>query len=245
MREVTGVKKDGMKDLRPPERTFSEEIGKSCGKVPSQEDVGRIVSYLSDPKCVIKERDRLAALLTVYTVQRRHGVALARKDQFESAGELGGLWKLPPIQRKTASSKARRGIDVGSHVIPLPPAAWSIVLQAVALSQTDYLFPSFRARRQGQESNHLDASTITQTFALIPGNEFSPHDMRRGFGTTYGREAKLKLDEIKTILDHNEGVQSGDVTATHYAFLDGTHAKWLLMKGWCDWIGESRRFSGI
>ena len=60
--------------------------------------------------------------------------------------------------------------------------------------------------------------------------------MRRAFGTTYARSARLKLSDVKQILDHAEGVAPGDVTAEHYAFLDGTHEKWPLVRGWCDWV---------
>jgi hypothetical protein len=38
------------------------------------------------------------------------------------------------------------------------------------------------------------------------------------------------------ILDHSEGVASGDVTAEHYAFLTGDHEKWALMRGWCAFV---------
>jgi hypothetical protein len=31
-------------------------------------------------------------------------------------------------------------------------------------------------------------------------------------------------------------VTSGDVTKTHYSFLDGTNEKWPIVRGWVDWV---------
>ena len=63
----------------------------------------------------VLRRDRLAGKLLIYTVQRRRTVALARQADFEPAGDNGGLWKIPALHRKTASVRARRGIDPGAH----------------------------------------------------------------------------------------------------------------------------------
>jgi hypothetical protein len=71
-------------------------------------------------------RDHLAGTLLVYSVQRRRAVALARRTEFEPASVFGGLWKIPPLHRKTAAMRAHRGLDPGSHVVPLPPSAWAV-----------------------------------------------------------------------------------------------------------------------
>ena len=132
--------------------------------MPTAEDVGRIVKWLRDPAAA-PERDRLAGLLLVYTVQRRRAVSLARKADFEPAGALGGLWNLPALHRKTASTRRRRGLVVGAHVVPLPPQAWEIVRQAIkAAGNSVYLFPAMRDRRSGKPAETMHPS-ICRTFS--------------------------------------------------------------------------------
>ena len=70
----------------------------------------------------------------------------------------------------------------------------------------------------------------------VPGNACSLHDMRRGFVTTFTKEAGVDEKATATILDYNEGVEAS-VTNRHYRlFLDGEHEKWPLMQGWAAFI---------
>lgn len=133
---------------------------------------------------------------------------------------MGGLWSMPPVQRKTAARSKRRRVTTGSHVVPLPPSAWAVVASAMELAgNSPWLFPAERARRKETPKTAMDPTTLTHVFgevrAAVKGIEASPHDVRRAFGTTYARFARLSDHEIKTILDHSEGVQAGDVTRTH------------------------------
>ena len=77
---------------------------------------------------------------------------------------------------------------------------------------------------------------ITHLFADIPGAQASPHDLRRGFGTTYKRVARLRLGVVKLILDHSEDVDSADVTTNHYSFDPRIAEKRPIVEGWCAWI---------
>jgi integrase len=246
----TNVQPGVMEPLLAPERTLveddgSDDDGDNTSRVPTADDVARIMRWLRDDAArgadgsPVLERDRLAGQLLVYTVQRRRYVAMATKREFESAGALGGLWRMPPIHRKTAAMKQRRnrGLDIGDHVVPLPPAAWKVVKRAMELAgDSPYLFPAVRPRKAGSEKKSMAPASLTHLFEDVTGNDCYPHSMRRAFGTTYARAVRMKLSEIKLILDHSEGVASGDVTKTHYAFLDGTHEKWALMQGWVDWV---------
>lgn len=247
-RSRTGVKPFAMKDVESPEYTNKamkkKATNRGAARIPNAAEIGVVARGLRSNDSAVMLRDRLACMLTLYSCQRRQTVAGAMVAQFESAGDLGGLWKMPPSHRKTAEMKQRRGLEVGDHVVPLPPAAWDIVKQAIALAgpKATYLFPSLRQRRAGKESLHMPPEAITHGFASVAGNLCSPHDMRRGFGTTF-RNATLttlgmSLEQTKTILDHNEGVASGDVTATHYSFLSGTHEKWPLMNGWVTFVDK-------
>jgi integrase len=224
--------------LKAPERTLDEDDESSRLYVPDGEDIRRIVRWLRDPGST-PERDRLAGLLLVYSVQRRSAVAKARKIDFEPAGRHGGLWKLPPMHRKSASSRRRRGVAVGQHVIPLPPSAWAVVEQAMALAvDSDFLFPATRDRRKGKPALTMHADLLTHMFGGIADYAGSAHDIRRAFGTTYARHAKLTVYDVKMILDHSEGVEPGDVTIEHYMFVTGEHVKWPIMRGWCDWVDD-------
>jgi integrase len=226
--------------LRAPERTLDEEdAGDGALHVPDGKEIGALTLAIRTSDTVKLERDRLAAQLAVYSVQRRRMVASARISDFEFLKDGTALWSIPALHRKTASLKRRRhGVTVGAHVVPLPAPAAAVVRRAVELAGKDatYLFPSTRARRKDKPSLHMSPETLTHLFAAMEGNKVSPHDIRRAFGTTYAKAAGLRLDDVKAILDHSEGVKSGDVTAEHYAFLQGTHNKWPIMRGWCAWV---------
>ena len=239
-RARTSVPKDTMKDLRAPERTLDEEANEdddNSGAVPIADDIARIMHAL-DREDLAPLRDRLAAKLVVYTAQRRRSVARARKSDFVSDLEgLGGYWLIPAMHSKTAAKRARRGLAVADHVIPLPPRAWAIVVAAKKVAgDSEYLFPATRDRRSGKPATTLHPDSLTHLFAEIPGNQATPHDIRRAFATTYGNFAELELHQIKLILDHSEGVASGDVTVNHYRFTDSKNKKWPLVRGWCDWV---------
>jgi hypothetical protein len=146
MRSQTSVREEALEKLKPPERTLdeSDDDGSNSLTVPGADDLARIMAWL-DIETSASERDRLAGRLLVYTVQRRRAVALARKADFESAGYLGGLWKIPALHRKTASIRSRRGLDPGAHVVPLPPSAWAVVKRAIQIAEGRVARRSFTA----------------------------------------------------------------------------------------------------
>ncbi len=223
----TGVEKDRLRDLEAPERTRTdfddEEANEGNLYVPDGPAIGVVARALQDPER-FSERDRLAGMSTLYSAQRRRPVALARKREFEPVRGLGGLWRMPPLQRKTASIKARRaGRDAGSHVVPLPAQAWAVVSRAMELAgDSPWLFPGSRSRRAGMAITSMHPSRVTEILGEVPGNLASPHDVRRAFGTSFAGEARLPIERVKEILDHGEGFESGDVTRDHYSFLTGS-----------------------
>jgi integrase len=246
LRSKTSVVKGIMEGLEAPERTLDEsDEGANHLTVPDVDDLARIMTWLSI-EASAPERDRLAGKLLVYAVQRRRAVALARQSDFESAGDHGGLWKIPALHRKTASVRARRGIDPGAHVVPLPPSVWAVVKRAKALAgDLEFLFPAARDRRANQPAATIHPSRLTHMFAEIAGNDCSPHDMRRAFATTFAGTSNLKPSDVKLILDHSEGIVSGDVTASHYMFVSGTHVKWPIMRGWVDFVDAAARRGAV
>jgi integrase len=240
-RARTGVHKDFYRDIEQPERKRStgKPGQKSTKKVriPSGEDVAKIMLFARSTANGMSERDRLAVLLTVYTVQRRTEIATARCDQFTEA-HTGGIWTIPPVSRKTATESEERGVTYGFHVVPLPPSAWAVVLRAKELAKGDeWLFPPSDDRTTGLDAVHMNESTVTHAVRKASGGIYSPHDIRRAFGTTYAEVAGIDDEDVGKILDHSEG-KKASVTRKHYAFADGTHEKWKLIDGWVAWVDK-------
>jgi integrase len=240
-RILTGVTKDFHMEIEKPKitRAVNKPVSRQRKKVrvPDGKDVAKIVRYARDPSSPMIERDRLAILLTVYTVQRRMMVANARIEEFSPA-HTGGIWTIPPVSRKTATDSEERGVTYGFHVVPLPPSAWKVFLRARELAgDSEYLFPPSPDRTTGLDALHLNESTLTHAIRKASGGTFSPHDVRRAFGTTYAEAAKMDELDGKKILDHSEG-KKPSVILKHYRFLDGTDEKWPLISGWCDWVDE-------
>lgn len=259
MRLRTGVDREEMRLLTPPERSLVEHaVGPAddAGEhVPPRDEIGRIMRWLRQPVAPlpqtanrrelsshsVSERDRLAALLTCYTVQRVRAVSHAVRSDFEDLGDGTGIWRIRPASRKGASHAARRGHDVGVHIIPLPPSAWRIVERAAVLAgDSPYLFPAARARRQGMPVTTMHEAGITHLFAEIPGCVASPHDMRRAFGTTWRMTTEYTVADVGLILDHgareDAGEDAEDVTANHYAFTPLRRKAWKMMREWCDFV---------
>lgn len=254
MRSKTGVDPHEMRDLSTPERSLVEDDdAEASTHVPDRDEIGRLARWFSRPvpqpakdatkrdlaATVVAERDRLASMLVIYTVQRVRAVAHARCVDFEDLKDGTALWRIGPAHRKSASMAARRGHDVGVHIVPLPPSAWAVVKRAMALSDdSPYLFPGARSRRVGSEVTTLHESSLSHFFAEVPGCEASPHDMRRALGTTFRKAAGYTTGDVGLILDHGkrEDMDGEDITAEFYAFSTVGKKAWAIMREWCDFI---------
>jgi hypothetical protein len=234
-----GVAPGIMKDLQAPERRESEtddENEKASTHVPDGAEIGAILRWLREDHGL--ERDRLAGLLLLYTAQRRRAVACARQGDFRDVDGVP-CWLIPPMHRKSASILKRKGKAVHAHVVPLPPAALAVVQRAKEVAEKDeWLFPGVRPRRADAPVSHMHPSLITHLYKKIPGSEAKPHDVRRAFGTTYKKLAKLSLSDVKLILDHSEDTDPDDVTVKHYTFDPRLPEKTPIMAGWCAWVDD-------
>jgi integrase len=192
-------------------------------EAPSPEELGKLPWRIDCANCT--SQTRLAALLVTLTAQRINTVLTAKVSQFKPCPH-GGIWTIP-----RAHMKSKR-----PHVIPLPPATWDVVTQALAIAKSRgslWLFPQVSARRKGDDAEgHLSYGPVSQVLSSL-----KPHDMRRGFATWGSVDLGMKLSDTKAVLDHAEGL-GGDVTAQFYALHDGTHFKWGLMRAWEGWILE-------
>ncbi len=206
--------------------------------VPTPEQIGTL-PWLMD-RARIHPAARLAAMLTLLTVQRRHTVASARKADFTPISSGGALWAIPSAYMKSGRKRSRGPDGRGRpHVVPLPAFTWGLVRHAMALGGASdiWLFPQLRLRRAGDAGGgHMSAKEIADAMKTA-GSPVRPHACRRAFGT-YG-EQKLGFNpwETPTILDHAEG-RSGNITSEVYSLHDGTHFKWGIMKKWEEWVLE-------
>ena len=190
------------------------------GHLPSDEEMTDLPFQLE--REAISPNSRLAALLIWLTAQRVNTVISARKEHFVASDDgFERLWDIPAAFIKSG----RR------HRLPLGPAAWDLVKQAMDLSGPGegWLFPQVRARRKGgRDDGHISYRPVAGRM-----HPLDPHDIRRAFGTTGRKRLGMALSDVKVVLDHAEGV-GGDVTARHYALDEQLALKQQLLQTWED-----------
>lgn len=246
-RSRTGVDQQLLSELRAPTMSLNENeedpapvpVEGEGLHVPKAPEIGEIVRWLKTEDHAI-ERDCLAGLLLVYTVQRRRYVCLARKSEFVDLGDGTGLWRQPPVHRKSASKAKRKGRNVGVNIVPLPEQAWAVVQRAKELFPDSLqLFPAVRNRSADKPAIRMCPRHMNVIFRRI-GCKATPHDMRRAFATTYRLASGLRKSDMGLVLDHanrKEDEGAARVTVEHYAFSDDIDPfEWQVMRGWCDFV---------
>lgn len=231
----SGVLGADMSLLRPPEATNREGEASST-YLPPVPELGRLLALIRAG--VVDETFSDALLLLLYTVQRRRAVASARVADFVEEADSSMTWQLPPLHRKTGRGKAR------SHDLPLPDAVASMVRRRIeatkkAETESSWLFPALRPRRKGDAKTHIHADSLTHHLDDLPGVTASPHDLRRGFATHLEEIAGLPLLMLKTVLDHSEGQDPGDVTDVHYSRARRLKPKAAILTEWTTLIEQA------
>lgn len=214
--------------LRPPEKT-NREGETSTTHLPPPDELGRLLALIRAD--VVDGTFSDALMLLLYTVQRRRAVASARVSDFVDEEDGSLTWQLPPLHRKTGRGKSR------THDLPLPDAVAAMVrrrIKAAAEAETEspWLFPALRPRKQGAAVAHIHADSLTHLLADLPGIIASPHDLRRGFATHLEEIAGIPLGMLKTVLDHSEGHAPGDVTDVHYSRARRLKPKAAILTEW-------------
>lgn len=228
----TGVTPGEMKTLSAPRRSRVGTGEKRKAKyLPSMLEVGRILAIARSG--AFNPVTSAALELLVFTCQRITPIAAAERVEFRYLGKGEGLWSMPAQHRKTA---LKRG-DLSDHAIPLPAPAWSAIKTQLD-NDTPYAFPAARPRRKGDEAGAMASSNLSHALRYMPGMSATPHDLRRAFGTHGENQFKWKKEGSKLILDHNEGVTSGDVTAVSYDLDQSLDEKWPIMRSWAAWVEE-------
>ena len=230
-----------MSGLQAPDRSAGLKVranGKIPGKhVASPQEIGTTLAIARTG--VLDPTVSAAFEVLVLTAQRRRPIADAQVEDFVDWAEMPGwgIWSMSPRHRKTA---AKRG-DETRHVLPLPPSMWARLapqLQRCREVRSPFLFPQMRPGKHSPEADgHMSDSGLNHRL-LDMGLKASPHDLRRGL-TSHGRKIlKMTREEIKYIMDHNEGIPSDDVLETHYSDDDRLDLKLPVMERWVAWCDE-------
>ncbi|KQX40365.1 hypothetical protein ASD04_06975 [Devosia sp. Root436] len=236
----TGIEPGHMRGLRAPQRTAKKEVAKPAVKAnryaPPMHEVGRLMAIARSG--AINERIGLAIQHMCFTVQRITYIVHARIDGMEAALTPDeGLWRMEPQHRKTAENRN----DTTDHVVPLPAPAWAVVQRAMTLTEDlDHhrLFPGFRPAKAGGTVDAMAESAVQHNMTYMPGIVARPHDLRRSF-TKFGQSKfRWGIEGSRSILDHNEGFATDDVTVHSYLH-DGIGPKWDIMRNWVQYVEEA------
>ncbi len=230
-----------MTRLQAPERTPGlrpRANGKIPGKhVASPTEIGTALAIARSG--VLDPTVASAFELIILTAQRRRPIADAQVADFVPWVEMPGwgVWSMGPRHRKTADKRN----DQSRHVIPLPPSMWQrlgVQLERCREVGSPFLFPQMRPGKNSPEADgHMSDSGLNHRL-LDMGLRASPHDLRRGL-TSHGRHIlKMTREEIKYVMDHNEGIPSDDVLELHYAADDRLDLKEPVMTKWIAWCDE-------
>ncbi|MGU3466404.1 tyrosine-type recombinase/integrase [Methylobacterium sp. C33D] len=231
-RRDSGVAKGHMDDVQRPRKPRLKEGEQPRTRVrwPAMDRVGLLVALARTD--LLEPRQAAAVLLLVATAQRRHAIVSARVSEFAGIEDGWGVWRMPPIRRKTGETARAQAI----HAVPLPPPVWS-VLQGQIEEGAVYLFPGHRPRRAGAPVGHLSESTLTHLLAALPVDA-SPHDLRRALRSHGARALRLPDAVLDLILDHAEGVSPGSVSERHYVDDDRLDLKTPVMRAWWDLVEQ-------
>lgn len=215
-----------MAQLKPPKkrRVTIEQAESKSTYLPPITELGRILAMVQAQ--VMGEVMSDAALLTLYTAQRRLTIVQARRKDFtEEGGSL--IWSIPQAYMKAGEKKPK------PHEIPLPANAAAMVRRRLAIeTESPWLFPGERKGRSGVVG-HLAPDNLTHGFAALPGIVCAPHDIRRGFTTYLEDVCRIPLTTLKIVLDHSEGFRS-DVTNDAYSRARRIDQKREILAPWSE-----------
>ncbi len=146
------------------------------------------------------------------------------------------VWRIPPAHRKTA---LKRG-DVRTHDLPLNGAARAVVERMLMRNEdSKWLFPGLRPQKAGDVVTHINVSVLNHNTRIMPGVEASPHDFRRGYTTHTQELLDFTLFETKYVLDHNEGIDTQDVTESAYSRARRLQKKAAFLDPWIELVEQA------
>jgi hypothetical protein len=242
--QETGVLPGVLSKMKAPERTRVErgdvmsrgdEEEDDAGEIPSEMSLGRALAIFRSGAMPL--RHSLLAQVLMASAQRRRTMASAHMRDFRTVSG-DEIWSIPPANRKTA----RKRRSQMSHIVPLvgwgAEAARRLWVMASDDDKEGWLAPSApRGRRAGKKPRipHADPDFITEILNAT-GCGFTPHGVRRAFSSYGVRDLGFRRDEPAIILDHLEGVASGNVTAEFYSLDPELRRKREMIAAWTAWL---------
>ncbi len=202
-------------------------------KLPTTEDLGKLLYLLLDPNALPHVR-RATLLLLLFSAQRRLTVASAlRKAILRLPQHACGVWVLDGGTTKGGTPHILPFADIAGGVI----ASWITSLPKTG----DWLFPGMPTRKKPVPNGHIDVRTVNEWFyeACVQAGcsrRYSPHTVRKAFNT-YLSLRGASLADRKLILHHSEG-HAGDVTEVHYNLDPKFEPKRKVIAIWNAFLGE-------
>ncbi|QDM22748.1 integrase family protein [Tardiphaga sp. vice154] len=232
-RSLTGVSAD-LRTVRFEDRTREEEGDPNkpfnpddeVGDAPEPIQLGIALAIARCPGS-LEPHESNALLLLLASCQRRRAVMGATSDRFKryvgSPDEQA--WFVPPFFRKTRTKRGSR-----SHLVPvLGFGAEAVRAQERTINGSTWLFHNGRKGDQ-----HRNVNMLNKLLESLPGVDWSPHAPRYALSDFVSTLQGFEKSDAKIILDHSEGTEPSDVTATYYTSNPQIAKKREIMSAWME-----------
>jgi integrase len=179
----------------------------------------------------ITRRVGLALRLALLTGCRSGEVAGISRREISDCNVPGkASWLIPADRSKNGRA----------HFVPLSEPARAVVLSALELTDTEYLFPS-PVEHRGPITSHALTMAMRRMAAGIDGtakktwdaDQPSPHDLRRTAATGMSRMGTLP-ETVSAILNHTRS----DITGRHYDHYQRAPEKRAALDAWAAVVTE-------
>jgi integrase len=157
----------------------------------SDDEVGRLWSATALGSPRIEPSTRLAIRLLLLTCARASEVCGASWGEIEAEATQ---WIIPAARTKNGRE----------HRLPLSAEAMSIIAEAAALRQGEWLLPAASAE------GHVTPSGVLHAVQRILGDAVTTHDLRRSVATALQRLG-VRLEVTEALLNHVSGSRAGVV----------------------------------
>ena len=239
-RSLTGVTAD-LRTVRFEDRTRAEEGDPNrpfdpddeLGDAPEPLQLGIALAIAKCPGA-LEPHEANALLLLLASCQRRRAVMGATTDRFRRYPTAPDeqAWYVAPFFRKTRTKRGSK-----SHLVPvLSFGAEAVLAQEKTVNGSTWLFHNGR-----QGDVHRNVNMLNKLLEALPGVEWSPHAPRYALADFVVTLQGFEKSDASLILDHSEGTEPSDVTATYYASNPNIAKKRAIMEAWIEHLKNLER----
>jgi len=232
-RSLTGVTND-LRTVRFKARTRSEDGDPNkafdpdaeVGDAPEPIQLGIALAIARCPGA-LEPHEANALLLLLASCQRRRAVMGATTDRFRRYPTAPDeqAWYVAPFFRKTRTKRGSK-----SHLVPvLSFGAEAVLAQERSVNGSNWLFHNGRAG-----DVHRNVNMLNKLLESLPGVDWSPHAPRYALADFVVTLQGFETSDASLILDHSEGTEPSDVTATYYASNPNIAKKREIMAAWIE-----------